>query len=219
MIGAIENAMLARIQQASDADLLGYRLRTVKSYAADLDERLEAEQLRNQFPAVWVVFTGWAQPVERGPRLWSTQAGWTLVVGARNLRNDRATRHGAAGEPGSYQLLVDVQALLVGQRLGLPIDPIAPGPARSLYNGDLAQQQISLYALDLTTRFDIEAALDGADPLGEFETFNANWDIPPHGNVGRELPADDSADATDRVILRDPPDPDPDPEDPDGEED
>lgn len=202
MIGDIENAMLARISAASEAGLLGYRLRTVKSYAADLDERLEAEELRNQFPAVWIVFSGWAQPVERGGRIWSYFPTYTLVVGARNLRNDRATRHGVegSGEVGSYQLLTDMNALLLGQRLGLEIEPLEPGPARSLYNGELARQQLSLYALDWRTRFEL-APDDELAGLGDFETFNANWDIPPHGNVSRELPADDTADATDRVIL------------------
>jgi hypothetical protein len=37
--------------------------------------------------------------------------------------------------------------------------------------------------------------------LDSFETFNANWDIPAFDNVSTDLPADDTADATDKITL------------------
>lgn len=39
------------------------------------------------------------------------------------------------------------------------------------------------------------------DRVGDFRTFHANWDIPPHGNVLAPLPADATADATDHVAI------------------
>lgn len=39
------------------------------------------------------------------------------------------------------------------------------------------------------------------DGVGDFRVFHANWDVPPHGNVLMPLPADDTADATDHVII------------------
>lgn len=197
MIDAIETALLARVQAASDGDALGYALATVGRFGG-APEAATVEAVQGDFPAVWALFSGWAQPVERGPRLWRYAPTFTLVIGAA---------HG--GPAGPYRILADMAGLLVGQRLGLPIDPIEPGPARRLHHATIGEQQLSLYALDLATRFVIDAALEGADPLGDFATFNANWDIPPHGTVSRELPADASADATDRVTLpiQDPPEP------------
>jgi len=54
--------------------------------------------------------------------------------------------------------------------------------------------------LDWTTH---HAEVDGEDlgEIGDFRTFHANWDIPPHGNVLAPLPADATADATDHVTI------------------
>lgn len=55
--------------------------------------------------------------------------------------------------------------------------------------------------LDWTTAH-IESDVPGpGDDVGDFRTFHANWDVPPHGNVLMPLPADDTADATDHVTI------------------
>lgn len=48
-----------------------------------------------------------------------------------------------------------------------------------------------------TTHYETEAVT----AVDDFRIFHANWDIPPIGNVGPEIPDDDNADATDHVIL------------------
>lgn len=56
--------------------------------------------------------------------------------------------------------------------------------------------------LDWTTRFNRSLAASEADPsIGDFRIFHLNWDIPPFGNVERTLPADESADVTDHIII------------------
>lgn len=204
MIGAIENAMLARLKAASDAGALGYRFRTLKTYATDFDDNVEADAAKDQWPAAWIVFGSWPAPTELAPGQWQFSPSFTVVVGARNFRNEQATRQGAAdGAVGSYQLVQDVVALLQGQSLGLDIGRLTPGACRSLFNPDLARQHISLFAVDFTTTFDQAPTPADEDDLADFEDFHANWDIPPFGNVAEdgELPDDAGADATDDVQL------------------
>jgi hypothetical protein len=55
--------------------------------------------------------------------------------------------------------------------------------------------------LDLTTTHIERDAPGPDDAVGDFRIFHANWDIPPHGNVLAPLPADDTADATDHVVI------------------
>lgn len=206
MIGAIEDGMLARIRAASEADVLGYRYRTLKTYATDFDDAVEAEAAKDQWPACWIVFGSWPTPTELGRGTWEFAPTFSVVVGARNFRNEAATRRGAPdGAVGSYQLVTDVIALLQGQRLGLDIGPLKPGACASLFNPQLAKQQISLFRVDFTTTFHTTPPAPGEEEEGDvqdFLTFHANWDVPPIGNVGASgIPDDANADATDHVQL------------------
>lgn len=199
MIGSIEEAILTRIRAASDAGTLGYRVRTITSLPSEsLDDFFTREVI--QFPAVAAVFAGCPTPEDMGRgQTWRYAPTFVLVVAAANARNERATRQGAAGEVGSYQLAHDVTRLLVGQRLGLEIDPLEPGPVRSLFTGAVRKRPVSLYGVELRTRFVLEGL--GTEELPDFATFHANWDVPPLGTVAAPLPADDTADATDDVAV------------------
>lgn len=206
----IENAILARLKAAGEAGVLGYRFRTLETYPADFDLYLK-ENIKGDraFPAAWVVFGGWRTPVDAGATL-QAPAVFMVVVAARNLRNEQARRHGAgAGEAGSYQLMLDVAGLIHGQHLGLDIGALRLGPCRSVRpTATILEDQLSLYALEFATLMPIEAAAFPAAALNDFSTFNANWDVPPFGGVdadpvapGTQLPADATADATDRLVL------------------
>ena len=64
-IAEVENAMLGRLRAASDADVLGYKYRTLESYPEEFDEYLKTEIKGGaQFPAAWVVFGGWRRPTQ-----------------------------------------------------------------------------------------------------------------------------------------------------------
>jgi len=198
MIGAVENAILARIQAAQKAGALGYTIRSLASYAGEFDDDLAT--VVRQFPAVWVTFKGLGRAEEIG-HAWKVPATFTVFVAAQNRRNEKAGRHGAAGEVGSYQMVEDLRALLSGQRLGLVIAALQPGPVAALYNGKTRGALASVYACDFTTGWLDEFAGDVADAdLDDFATFHADWDIPPHNDVAGPLPAD-APDASDTVIL------------------
>ena len=200
MIGAIENRILARLREASEAGLLGYRYRTLETYPEDWDAYLK-EKGPIVAPAAWVTFAGWGQPEQSNPLRATGQFG--LVVMAENARNETATRHGGpvAGEPGSYQLIEDAVALLAGQDLGLEIGGIEIGSLRFVRKLEaLNERKVSMLALELRTRFVPTTPLLPDDGIGDFTTFHANWDVPAFAELG-PLPADDRADATDHVTL------------------
>src|SRR5690606_10086784 len=105
-------------------------------------------------------------------------------------------------EPGSYQLFLDAIGLLAGQTLGLDIDRIKITQAREVNRtAAMRKAKLSLYAIKLETAMSVEPLTIGDGNLAPFETFHANWDIPPHGNVGPAIPDDGNADATDTIML------------------
>lgn len=205
----IENAILARLRAAGEADVLGYRFRTLDTYPTDFDTYLKEKVLGDRpFPAAWVVFGGWRAPTDDGAL--QAPAVFMVVVAAQNLRNEQARRHGAGeAEVGSYQLMLDVAGLVHGQRLGLDIGALTLGPCRSVRpTATILERQLSLYALEFTTLMPIEVSRFPAAALDDFSTFNANWDLAPFGNVdgddeaeGVQLPADETAAATDKLEL------------------
>lgn len=203
-IGAIENAMLARIREASESGALGYRLKTVATYQGEFDDELVAEIVA-QFPAAWVVFAG-EEPAEQiGRGVWRCRPTFVVVAGARNLRNEQARRHGTIGEPGSYQIVQDLRALLIDQDLGLDIGPLAPGGVRSIFNGRVKSLQASLYAAEFLTEYDLERAPPTGAEAVPFERFHADWDPLPPLPAGEIPPAKplplEKADAQDDVTL------------------
>lgn len=211
MIAAIENAILARAKAAADAGLLGYHWKLLETYPAKWDDLFNAK-VEFRAPALWVGFTGLDAFIETGAGDVLTDAHFGVCVGAQNLRNETATRHGGASvaEPGSYQLMLDVIGLVVGQSLGLDIGRIKPVEESlvDLVGTELGKRNVSMRALHVKTQINIAAlAVDDGD-LAPFETFHANWDVPPFGSVdadpdapGVQLPDDAHADATDQVAL------------------
>lgn len=205
-IAEVENAMLARLKAAGDAGALGYRFRTLETYPADFDLFIEEKVKGDRpWPAAWVIFGGWRTPVDDGAL--QAPAVFMVVVAAANLRNETARRHGAGdAEVGSYQLMLDAAGLLHGQHLGLDIGRMELGPCRSVRPTPvITRHQLSLYALEFTTRLPIATAAFPAVALDDFATFHADWDVPPLGNVSTDLPApaegEGAADAADTVEL------------------
>jgi len=198
MIGAIEQAIVDRITAANgSAGALGYGLRKIASYGNELDVNINS--LVRQFPAAWVTFGGEGRPRQRGGKVWIHEPVFAVVVAAKNRRNEEAARRGAGGKPGSYQIAEDIRGLLVGQTLGLAIDPLAPGRIRSLANRAMQGASASIYAVELHTAYESEQAAP-AENIGSFTTFHVDYDIPPIGNAAPPPPAAEN-DAEDNQTL------------------
>jgi phage gp37-like protein len=200
MIGEIEQAMIDRVAAVNGegAGKLGYLLKQVASYGGEFDEG-GREVWRNS-PALFFRWTGeWAPPESLGDNAWRYHASFAAVIAAKQLRNEKARRHGAAGEVGSYQILTDLRAALVGRTLGLEIRALEPGDARPLFNKRVDDAKISVMVAEFRTAYVGEPPAPSG--LDDFATFHADWDIPPHGDHDTvPLPAGE-ADAEDTVTL------------------
>jgi phage gp37-like protein len=210
MIAAIENAGLARLK-AGEARL-GYRWKTCETYPADWDAFLKEKRQANA-PGVWIGFAGGQRMFEETSGEIRVEASFGIVVFAQHRGNEQARRHGEVrqGVVGSYQLIEDAIGLLTRQTLGLDIAPIEFGRIRHVRPVEALQSmKASMIAADFKTNFLLPVLpedLNASDPV-PFQTFHANWDIPPHGGIdaapgthGIQLPDDAHADATDHLEL------------------
>jgi phage gp37-like protein len=117
MIGEIENAMVTRIQSASDGGMLGYKLEGVAPYAGEFSSIDDILREVREFPAVLVTFQK-ADSQVSSPMKQIMLAEFDVFVFAQSRANEAAARTGG-GKPGSYQIARDVRTLLNGQGLGL----------------------------------------------------------------------------------------------------
>ena len=201
MIAAIENAVLQLLRQAGEQGRLGYRFVTLETYPDEWDAYLK-DKVKLRCPGAWCVFLGVVGMELSDDGVTYGLARFATVLAAESLRNEQATRHGLGNKPGSYQLGWDAIGLLAGNSLDVA-DMGHIVPRRLALVGRTAEtrkQGISLIAFEWEARVPIvQLVADGE--LADFETFHANWDVPPFGGIGPGLPDDEPADATDTVIL------------------
>lgn len=186
MIPQIEDAIISRIQGATG---LGYTLKTVASYSGEFDEDLNAAV--RWFPAVWVAFSSAATPKRKSEKKWLVPLTFTIFIATQNVRGERVARHGEVGAVGSYQVLTDIQALLLGQDLGLAIDPLTPGEVENLFSGRRMSQAMSV----LSQQWHTEYVLTQPTPadLADLLKVGMNYHLQPD---------DGASDASDLVTLR-----------------
>lgn len=148
IIAQVEDAMIDAIKQANG---LGYKLKSIETYGGQFDD--DTFDIVRALPAVWIAFAGTQKPhamnTERGR--WKVPATFAVMCGTRNVRGERDTRHGSANEVGTYQMIADMQALFVNQDLNLPIDFIAPGQVRTLFNTKVKGNALSVFAVEFHT--------------------------------------------------------------------
>lgn len=203
MIAAVENAVLARLVAAGTSGTLGYQWATAESSPYAWDDLFTDTISSVRCPAVWTGFTGFqsADMSETG-MLHVNGATFALVVAAKNIRNEKATRHGveSQGEVGSYQLLMDAIGLLSRNDLGLDIQPLRFGAAREVSRTPaMMKHRLSVFAVEYRT--DLWMSPADFEPVTDaFEDFTVAWDVPPIGNVQPPLPAEE-ADARDLNSL------------------
>lgn len=156
LIAQIEDAMIARLKSAQG---LGY-VPQVASYGGEFDGELP--NVIRKFPAFWVVLKNIGTPKALGTSRdkWMIPLTFAVLAGARNIRGERETRHGGAGEGevGVYQMLSDAQALLLNQDLGLAIDPFVPGAVHTLYNTKMGGNGLAVFAQEWHSKYVLSAA-------------------------------------------------------------
>lgn len=213
MIGAIENAILARLAAAGGPQGFVYDFATLEASPDDWDVLLATLSRGMRTPAAWIGFFGWDRTMREDSGLIRCEgARFVLVVMARALRNGADVRQAAADDlnPGSYQLLQDVTAALVGfEDDVLAMDPLVAGKSWMINRSKaMRDNKYSAFAVELVTNFWITP--DAGGDLAPFTHFHADWDVPPIG-AGRDGtpiggdpwtgPDPDNADAADDVML------------------
>jgi len=181
----LEDAVIARVKNASDSNALGYRLAQVGSYGGEFDDDTFFTQFR-KFPAVWVTVGG-DKPKKISAKVWECQMALAVMVGTRNVRGERSTRHGDVREPGSYQLAQDVRDLLVGQDFDVLVAGLDLGPTRTLFNTKLGGEARSVLSLEFATRYTFRTPEPDED---SYTGINLRYYLKP---------GDDVADAVDVI--------------------
>ncbi len=178
MIVQIEQAILDFVKAAGEADVLGYRYKTLENYPRDWAAKLSGMPV-----GALAMFVSWANATVTGQLRSGAAAGnvFEMVVAARNVRNLAAARQGAmnGSEVGALQLMEDAIALLQGQTFGLDIGPLKLVSAEMA--ADLPVDNMAACIL----RWSSDFTFDRFDPftpaaefVGDFETFNVAWQVP-----------------------------------------
>jgi phage gp37-like protein len=191
MIGQIEDKIIQTLQAGVNATPgLGYKLASqVASYGGELDE-LTAEQIR-ALPAIWVTYAGGGEPKKANSQgtKWIMPANFAVIVAARNVRGERATRQGmtVAGqirEVGVYQMLEDVSLMLMNNDIGLAIRQFRPGRIRTLYNTRLGGQAMAVFAREFNTAYVETEPRQNFDPTsGDFLKVGIDFYLRPDDGV------------------------------------
>lgn len=191
MIARIEDALIDVIKSAPN---LGYKLKGVESYGGQFDD--DTFDVVRALPAAWVTFGGTQTPraIETSRYAWKLPATFVVMVGTRNVRGERQTRHGGVSEVGTYQMIADVQALIVNRDFGLPCDYFKPGPVRTLFNTKVKGSALSVFAVEFHTAWIVRAAKpEELEGTGSLLKVGINYHLEPDDGV---------ADATDVVSLQ-----------------
>ncbi len=197
MLADIEDAMIEAFQARQENGSLGYKYKALKTYGGEFNQGMDRAVVN--FPAALFLYEG--GPIVKIGQSWKVTARWLLMLAGTNLRNEAAARHGdSAGKVGTYQMIMDALKILANETFGLAITPIVLENVLPLVNDGAGRQLASVYGIRLSTTF-ITDTLPDVGSLDRFITAHTDWDIPPHGNVDRDIPSDDTADATDLVTL------------------
>lgn len=155
---------LSDIEQGIKTALLNLNrpyIKEVATYGGEFDDNLP-EAVR-RFPAVWVTFGSAGRPRRfTAHNKWLVPVTFVVLVGARNLRGEEATRQGVKVngqqiEVGTYQLLLDVQIALLGNDLGIKgVDTFEPGAVKTLFNTKLEGQALSVLAMEWHTKIELK---------------------------------------------------------------
>jgi phage gp37-like protein len=196
MITALEDALLARLRAA-----FGATLQAIDHRPAALDEP-QLHKLITKAPAAYVGFLGFAA-TELTDASVDCQFGVYLV--ARHVTDEPSRRRGDGRTLiGLYDMARIATASLREHVLADEAgEPVALGPIRIVRLDPLPADVFAKHGLavhGLVVSVPAELTLGELPSLDDFETFHADWDVPPLGNVQPPLPAG-TADARQTIAL------------------
>lgn len=196
-IATTEAAILAKVRA-----VFGNRVRTVGVIPGEFSDELLRSML-TLAPFVLVHFNGGPNP-RPGAQVAGINAQWEVYVGTAHASGPDARRLGDALQIGAYEML----QLVCANLHNLPVaddGSLQLQRVENLFTGAVDRQGLTVYGAVFSSfiSFDLVAA----EGLNDFETFHAQYDVPPHStladhqawlaaNYGTSRP-----DAQDTVVL------------------
>lgn len=172
MIGDIETAIVERLKTAE----LGYKMQ-VAPFKANSDEDIEIV-LKNSRASALVVFES-ENKTDDDYGMARTEVTFGILLFARNVRNERASRLGGNGAVGVYQMIEDVKALLHDNDLGLGIAPLKHLRSSPLGTSNVKGFNQSAWLVEFSTAYSfLPFDSQKHQTLSDFLKLHAAWDLP-----------------------------------------
>ena len=192
-IAALEDVFVARLATA-----FAGRVREVDHKP----DRLDADELARVLslaPAAYVALLGLRRR-DRPDGTWD--ATWGVYLVAQNASGERARRRGDPATIDDYEMVQVAIAALDGWAPAEAAGEVEVTQVEQLQADAFEKLGRTVYGLVAEAAVEMPRGV-APDGLSPFVTFDAAWDVPPHGNVGRPPPppADAARDAGDRITL------------------
>lgn len=168
-IAATEAHLIATIQ----ADL-GNRIKTVTSVPSEWSDDLLKSMLI-MAPFVAVAFPGGTAP-KPGSTYAYMDANWEIYVGTAHASGQQARRLGDALQIGAYELIERMVGLLHGHAVP-DVGTLDFRSVDNLFTGTVERQGLAVYGIRFA--LPMTALPPAAVALDDFETFDAQYDLPP----------------------------------------
>jgi len=196
MIAAIEDQIVARLGTAFQG-----RLKEVDHKPARLTDE-ELNRILTVAPAAYVAFLGWTR---KDAPDFSALGTFGVYLIAAHAGGEIARRRGDDATIGAYEMIEIAAAQLEDWTPADGGGPIEVRACENLFGAAFERAGRTVYGLTLDVPMQVPDPAQVTDQLDDFLVLNADWDVPPHGNVARPPPAPPTgptrADATDRVEL------------------
>ncbi|MCU0919019.1 MAG: DUF1834 family protein [Burkholderiaceae bacterium] len=169
---AVEDALITECRAA-----LGARVRGVESLPGDWDDEM-LQRLLRAVPGVFVAFSGGARNMGAGAAEASIDSRWTVITVTGHASGEAARRRGDALQAGAYELITILVARLHGLVVA-GVGTLSMLDVANLYTGTVDRKGLAVYALTFSLPLTFELT---PNPLllEAFETFDAQYDVPPH---------------------------------------
>lgn len=189
-LSAIEQAIKEAVQALGRTYIA-----EIKTYGGEFDEDGLPNVVR-RLPAVWTTFEGSGTPEQFSAHKFKLPLVFVVLVGARSIRSEEATRHGAEanGETisvGTFQLLQDVQYALMGRdfsELGIVgLSSFKPGKVRTIFNTKVRADALSVLAQEWHTSITLTTPDREGNDAEYLERININYISKPDETVASDL--------------------------------
>jgi len=181
-IDQVETGIIARINAELSVDN-GGDIATCRGYQGDFEDLANPQvqpRVVVQMPAALPVFVE-ETCVKKTGTTWEVKRRFDILIGAKNLRQEREPHVGTTSEKGAYYIAQQVRNVLIGQSFGLDIGPMSPLRITTLVPPLRQGAGFGLYAVQMTTTAIVGVPMP--DTIGTFDHIDTDhWRDPTDGS-------------------------------------